>query len=80
MLFVVVSTASVIWSVDPYESAQAVSNVLLRVAVVFLRIASEGVLAPLEHLRVWWMLNRRVGEWVPSLSTEIQIIAAKRLE
>jgi SAM-dependent methyltransferase len=44
------------------------------------RIASEGVLAPLEHLRIWWMLNRRIGEWVPSLCTEIQIIATKRLE
>jgi len=39
MLFVVVSTASVIWSVDPYEGSQAVSKVLLRIFVVFLLIA-----------------------------------------
>jgi O-antigen ligase len=39
MLFVVVSTASVIWSVDPYLSAEAVSSVLLRVVVVFLLVA-----------------------------------------
>lgn len=41
------------------------------------RIASEGVLAPLEHLRAWWWLNRRIGEWVPSLCTEIQVVATK---
>jgi SAM-dependent methyltransferase len=42
------------------------------------RIASEGLLAPLEHLRVWWMVNRRIGDWIPSLCTEIQIVATKR--
>ena len=39
MLFVVVSTASVFWSIDPYESSRAVSKVLLRIVVVFLLIA-----------------------------------------
>lgn len=41
------------------------------------RIASEGVLAPLEHLRTWWLLNRQIGRWLPSLCTEIQIVATK---
>lgn len=44
------------------------------------RVASEGILAPLEHLRGWWMLNRWVGELVPSLCTEIQVVATKPRE
>ena len=44
------------------------------------RIASEGVLAPFEHFRAWWMLNRRIGEWAPSLCTEIQVVATKNRE
>lgn len=39
LLFVVISTASAIWSIDPDESSRAVSKVLLRIVIVFLLIA-----------------------------------------
>jgi SAM-dependent methyltransferase len=42
------------------------------------RIVSGGILAPLEYCRWWWQLGRWVGRLVPSLCTEIQIIARKR--
>jgi SAM-dependent methyltransferase len=41
------------------------------------RILSGGVLRPLENHRFWWRFNRWVGERVPSLCTEIQVIARK---
>ncbi|WP_459696732.1 class I SAM-dependent methyltransferase [Acidisoma sp. C75] len=36
------------------------------------RIASEGILNPLENQRWWWRLNRRVGEAIPWACIEIQ--------
>jgi hypothetical protein len=41
------------------------------------RVASEGIMTPLEHTRAWWRLNRRFGELVPWLCTEIQLLAGK---
>jgi SAM-dependent methyltransferase len=41
------------------------------------RIASEGILLPLEYTRWWWQLNRRIGRLVPSLCTEIQVMLTK---
>jgi SAM-dependent methyltransferase len=41
------------------------------------RVASEGMLTPLEHSRTWWWLNRRFGEIFPWLCTEIQVLATK---
>ncbi len=46
-------------------------------AVRGFRIASEGIMTPLEHTRIWWWINRRFGEIVPWLCTEIQILATK---
>src|SRR3990172_11890773 len=43
------------------------------------RIASGGILGPLEDLRFWWRLNAFIGKIVPSLCTEIQVTAKKRL-
>jgi len=42
------------------------------------RIASGGILSPLENLRFWWRLNAFMGKVVPSLCAEIQITAKKR--
>lgn len=42
------------------------------------RIASGGVIGPLEFLRWWWQLNRFVGRRIPSLCVEIQILAVKK--
>jgi SAM-dependent methyltransferase len=42
------------------------------------RIVSGGILAPLENLRWWWQLNRRVGAAVPGLCIEVQVVAKKR--
>lgn len=42
------------------------------------RIASGGILGPLENLRFWWRLNAFIGKVVPSLCTEIQVTAKKR--
>ncbi len=41
------------------------------------RIISGGILRPLEYRRWWWRMNRRIGQFIPSLCTEIQIIATK---
>jgi len=42
------------------------------------RIASGGILKPLEHRRWWWQFNRWLGANVPSLCIEVQVIARKR--
>jgi len=41
------------------------------------RIISGGLLRPLEDYRWWWQLNRRLGELLPSLCIEVQIILRK---
>ena len=41
------------------------------------RIISGGLLRPLENYRWWWRFNRRLGELVPALCIEAQIIARK---
>ena len=41
------------------------------------RIASGGILGPLEDLRFWWRLNAFIGKIVPSLCTEIQVTAKR---
>jgi SAM-dependent methyltransferase len=41
------------------------------------RIISGGLLRPLENYRWWWQLNRRLGELVPALCIEVQIILRK---
>lgn len=43
------------------------------------RIISGGLLRPLEYCRWWWGLNRWIGSMVPSLCTEIQVLATKRV-
>ncbi|HEV2335330.1 MAG TPA: methyltransferase domain-containing protein [Stellaceae bacterium] len=41
------------------------------------RIISGGLLRPLEDYRWWWRLNRQLGEWLPALCIEVQIILRK---
>src|SRR6266567_8249436 len=41
------------------------------------RIISGGLLRPLENFRWWWQLNRRLGELLPALCIEVQIILRK---
>jgi SAM-dependent methyltransferase len=41
------------------------------------RIISGGLLKPLENYRWWWQLNQRLGELLPSLCIEVQIILRK---
>jgi SAM-dependent methyltransferase len=41
------------------------------------RIVSGGPLAPLEDYAWWYRLNRRLGRAVPSLCTEVQLLARK---
>jgi SAM-dependent methyltransferase len=41
------------------------------------RVISGGLLRPLEHCRWWWQLNRRVGQVIPGLCVEIQVILRK---
>jgi SAM-dependent methyltransferase len=41
------------------------------------RIISGGLLRPLENYRWWWRFNRRLGELLPALCIEAQIIARK---
>jgi 2-polyprenyl-3-methyl-5-hydroxy-6-metoxy-1,4-benzoquinol methylase len=41
------------------------------------RIISGGLLRPLENYRWWWQLNRRLGELLPALCIEVQIILRK---
>jgi 2-polyprenyl-3-methyl-5-hydroxy-6-metoxy-1,4-benzoquinol methylase len=41
------------------------------------RIASEGLLMPLENYRWWWKLNRRIGEAIPFACIEVQAIFSK---
>jgi SAM-dependent methyltransferase len=41
------------------------------------RIISGGLLRPLENYAWWWQLNRQLGELVPSLCIEVQIILRK---
>jgi len=43
------------------------------------RIASGGLLRPLENYQWWYRLNRQMGAIVPGLCTEIQIVAKKPL-
>lgn len=42
------------------------------------RIISGGILRPLEYCRWWWRLNRQLGQLLPSLCVEIQVIAQKK--
>jgi SAM-dependent methyltransferase len=44
------------------------------------RIISGGLLRPLENYRWWWKLNRRLGELLPALCIEVQIILRKSPE
>jgi SAM-dependent methyltransferase len=44
------------------------------------RIISGGLLRPLENYRWWWQLNRRLGELLPALCIEVQIILRKSTE
>lgn len=46
-------------------------------AVRGFRFISGGLLRPLEKRRSWWLLNRWLGEKVPGLATEIQVLARK---
>jgi SAM-dependent methyltransferase len=41
------------------------------------RIISGGLLRPLENYRWWWQFNRRLGELLPALCIEVQIILSK---
>jgi SAM-dependent methyltransferase len=41
------------------------------------RIVSGGLLRPLENYRWWWRLNRRLGELLPALCIEVQVILRK---
>jgi SAM-dependent methyltransferase len=41
------------------------------------RVVSGGLLEPLEDYRWWWQLNRRIGQLVPSLCIETQVLATK---
>lgn len=41
------------------------------------RLMSGGLLRPLENHRWWWLWNRFLGRTVPSLCTEIQVLATK---
>lgn len=41
------------------------------------RIVSGGLLRPLENYRWWWRLNQRLGELLPALCIEVQIILRK---
>lgn len=41
------------------------------------RIVSGGILRPLENYRSWWRFNRWMGELVPGLCVEIQVVARK---
>jgi 2-polyprenyl-3-methyl-5-hydroxy-6-metoxy-1,4-benzoquinol methylase len=41
------------------------------------RVISGGLLRPLENYRWWWRLNRRIGEAIPALCIEIQVIMQK---
>lgn len=43
------------------------------------RIISGGALRPLEYTRWWWRMNRKIGQFVPSLCVEIQVVATKPL-
>jgi SAM-dependent methyltransferase len=42
------------------------------------RMVSGGLLRGLENRRWWWQANRTLGEWLPGLCTELQVIAIKR--
>jgi SAM-dependent methyltransferase len=41
------------------------------------RIISGGLLRPLENYRWWWQFNRWLGELLPALCIEVQIILRK---
>jgi SAM-dependent methyltransferase len=41
------------------------------------RIVSGGPLRKLENYEWWWKLNRSAGRFVPSICTEIQVVASK---
>lgn len=50
----------------------------LRVAKIRgFRIVSGGLLRPLENYAWWWHLNRRLGELLPALCIETQLILVK---
>lgn len=38
------------------------------------RVVSGGLLRPLEFKRWWWRLNRKLGEWLPGLCVEVQVL------
>lgn len=42
------------------------------------RIISGGLLRPLENYQWYWAANRRVGEWIPGICTEIQAFFEKQ--
>ena len=42
------------------------------------RIISGGLLRRLENYQWWYHFNRRLGEWLPSLCIEVQLIAKNR--
>lgn len=60
-----------------FERAMQQHSNLVRRHVRGFRIASEGLIMPLENYRWWWKFNRELGERVPSLCTEIQSIYEK---
>lgn len=41
------------------------------------RIVSGGILAPLENYHWWYILNRKIGQLVPGLCVETQVIGVK---
>ena len=41
------------------------------------RIISGGILRSLEYQRWWWRLNRRIGQVVPALCVETQVVATR---
>lgn len=43
------------------------------------RILSGGPLAPLEDYAWWYRFNRRLGDIAPSLCTEVQLLARRRV-
>ncbi|HVB15764.1 MAG TPA: methyltransferase domain-containing protein [Stellaceae bacterium] len=41
------------------------------------RIVSGGLLRPLENYAWWWRFNRRLGELLPALCIEVQVLLVK---
>jgi SAM-dependent methyltransferase len=44
------------------------------------RVVSGGLLRGLENYRWWWKFNRRIGELMPGLCIEVQVILEKPLQ